>query len=88
MRWLSVRVVPPIRQHLAGVRQAPEHRLVQQIVAQATVEAFDEAALHRFARCNVVPGDARFLLPAQQTWAECKAKQDRYCDNRRVTICD
>jgi len=39
--------------------------LVQALVAQATVEALDEAILHRLARCNVVPLDATLLLPGQ-----------------------
>jgi hypothetical protein len=47
------------------MRQAAEHRLVQQLVAQAPVEALPEAVLHRLARRDVVPGDAAFLLPAQ-----------------------
>jgi hypothetical protein len=40
-----------------------EQMLVEALVAQATVEAFDEAILHRFTRCNVVPFDATLLLP-------------------------
>ena len=38
---------------------------IEALVAQAAVEAFDEAILHRFARCDVVPFDATLLLPGQ-----------------------
>jgi hypothetical protein len=44
--YIAMRPVP------RGVRQAAEHGLVQQLVAQAPVEALDEAVLHRFARCE------------------------------------
>src|SRR5690606_28187164 len=65
VRSLSVVIRPPASEHLTGMRQAAEDGLVQQLVAQATVEALDEAVLHRLARRNVVPADAGFLLPAQ-----------------------
>jgi hypothetical protein len=35
-----------------------EQRLVQQLIAQATVEAFDEPVLLRLAGRDVMPGDA------------------------------
>lgn len=36
--------------------------LVEALVAQSTVEALDEAILHRLAWCNVMPFDATLLL--------------------------
>lgn len=42
-----------------------EKRLVQQLVAQPTIEAFDENVLLRLARRNVVPIDPGLLRPAQ-----------------------
>jgi hypothetical protein len=38
---------------------------VEAFVAQAAVEALDEAILHRFARRDVVPFDGMLLLPSQ-----------------------
>lgn len=60
MRSHSVVVLLPVRQHLAGVDEAAEHGLVQELVAQATVEALDEAVARR-----IVPRYASFMhLPA------------------------
>lgn len=54
MRSHSVVVLLPVRQHLAGVDEAAEHGLVQELVAQATVEALDEAGrqAHRSTVCQ------------------------------------
>jgi hypothetical protein len=46
-------------------RQRREQRLVQAFVAQAAIEALNEAVLHWLARRDVVPLDAPFLRPAQ-----------------------
>src|SRR5580658_203555 len=46
-------------------RQATEHVLVEALVAEAAVEAFNEGVLHRLARRDVMPTDASILLPAQ-----------------------
>ena len=40
---------------LSGVAQAREQRLVEQLVPEAAVEAFDEAVLGRLARGDVAP---------------------------------
>jgi hypothetical protein len=45
--------------------QAGEQVLVEAFVPQATVEALDEAVLHRFAGSDVVPFDLPVLLPRQ-----------------------
>jgi len=58
-------IVPPGLEHGAGVRQRPEQRLVQQLVAQAAVEALDEAVLLWFTGRNVVPPDASLVCPVQ-----------------------
>lgn len=39
--------------------------LVEALVTEPAVEALDEAILHRFAWCDVVPLDATLLLPGQ-----------------------
>lgn len=49
----------------AGVGQGREQHLVQKLVPKAAVEAFDEAVLHGFSRCNVVPGNVGALRPRQ-----------------------
>jgi hypothetical protein len=41
--------------------------LVQALVAQAAVEAFDKAVLHQLAGRNVVPLDPEFFLPGQHS---------------------
>ena len=45
--------------------QAVEQVLVEQFIAHAAVEAFNEAILHRLARRDVVPVDLAVLLPFQ-----------------------
>ena len=47
--------------------QAGEEMFVEALVAQAAVEALDKAVLHGLARCDVVPANAAFLLPAQDS---------------------
>jgi hypothetical protein len=42
-----------------------EEVLVETFVAQALVEAFDQAVLHWLARRNVMPFNACVLLPAE-----------------------
>lgn len=43
--------------------EAVEHFFVQALITQLAVEAFDEAVLLRFARGDIVPGDAGLVLP-------------------------
>src|SRR5216684_543901 len=62
---LLVVITPPGLQYGTGVRQRFEQRLVQQLVAQPAVEAFDEAVLLRFAGRDVVPADTDRIRPAQ-----------------------
>ena len=61
---LLVVVAPPVLQHRASVRQRPEERLVQQLVAQPAVEALVEAVLLGLAGRDVVPAHAGLVGPA------------------------
>ena len=58
-------VVPPGFQFLAGVGKAGGDRLVQELIAQARIEAFDEPVLVGLPRRDLVPLDIAFLRPAQ-----------------------
>lgn len=62
-------VMPPSLQLLAGMGEAGEDRLVQELVPQPRVEALDEPVLVGLARCDVVPLDIAFLRPAQDRHA-------------------
>ena len=57
VRPYVVVVMPPGIKHEPGMRQRREQRLVEAFVAQAPVEALDEAVLHWLARGDVVPLD-------------------------------
>ncbi len=48
-------VVPPVSQHLTGMAETGEQRLIQAFVTQASVEALDEAVLLRLAWRDVMP---------------------------------
>lgn len=65
MQSVGVVVDPPFFDDLARLFEVGEQVLVEALVAQAAVEALDEAILHRFARRNVVPFDTTLLLPRQ-----------------------
>ena len=58
-------VAPPGFEHDTGVRQGWEQRLVQQFVAQPTIEALVEAVLLRLARRDVMPAYAGVVGPGQ-----------------------
>ena len=58
MRPDVVVVIAPDGQILTRIRGAVEDLLVQAFVAQASVEAFDQAILLRFTGVDVVPGHA------------------------------
>ena len=61
----GVVVDPPRLDDCPGRRQAPEEMLVQALVAQAPVQAFDKTVLLRLAGGDVVPLDCTLFLPAQ-----------------------
>ena len=63
VRTHGVVVRPPCLDDPSRRRQRLEQVLVQALVAQATIKAFDEAVLLRLSRCDVVPLDAGVLAP-------------------------
>ena len=65
MRSVGVVVDPPFFDQPAGGRQAAEQVLVEAFVTESTVQALDEAVLHRLARRDVVPLDPAIFLPLQ-----------------------
>src|SRR4030081_401897 len=65
MRSVMVVVDPPSLNNLASSVQSAEQMLVEAFVAEATIEALDEAILHRLARSDVVPFKGVILLPLQ-----------------------
>jgi hypothetical protein len=65
VRSVGVVVDPPFFDDLARLLDVGEQVFVEAFVAQAAVEALDEAILHRFARRDVVPFDGMLLLPSQ-----------------------
>lgn len=69
MRPEVVVVVAPGFQLLAGVGEAGEDRLVQELVPEPGIEALDEPVLIGLARRDVVPLDVAFLAPAQDRHA-------------------
>src|SRR5437868_4844634 len=66
VRAVAVVVVLPLAEYVAGVGQAPEHGLVQELISEPAVERLHEAVLHRLARRDVMPGNSSLLLPAQE----------------------
>ena len=55
----AIVILPPGREHGPCLRHGSEQRLIQALIAQPSVEAFDESILSRFARRDVMP----FHLP-------------------------
>lgn len=62
-------VVPPGFQLLAGIDDTGEGRLVQEVVALASIDALYEAVLAKLSRRDVVPFDIGLLAPAQDRYA-------------------
>ena len=58
-------IIGPCGDLLAGVGQAGEQRLIEQLVAHPSVEAFDEGVLGGLARRRVVPLDPALAAPFQ-----------------------
>lgn len=65
MRATVIVIVTPGRDQLSGVAQARKQVLVQALVPEAAVEAFDKAVLHGLAWRDVVPLDLPVFLPFQ-----------------------
>lgn len=53
------------RGQLPGVAQVGKQGLVRALVNEASIEAFDEAILHRFSWLDIVPCDLAILLAFQ-----------------------
>jgi hypothetical protein len=65
--WAGGIVVdPPCLDGPARHRQAAEQSLVEAFIAEAAVEALDEAVLLRLAGSDVVPEDGAVLLPVNR----------------------
>jgi hypothetical protein len=56
-------VMPPTRQHLAGMGEAVEHLVGEAFIVQFSIE--QTLRSRSAARRDVVPGDAALLLPLQ-----------------------
>ena len=67
---------PPGVQHEPGVWQRSEQRLVQQFVAQATVEALAEAVLLWLARRDAVPTNPGLVGSADDRVGSSAPKHD------------
>lgn len=65
MRPDIVVIVSPKGQLAPCIVQAVEHSLVQELVAQAAVEAFDDGILLRLSRVDVMPLDIVVVCPFQ-----------------------
>jgi hypothetical protein len=55
VRAQEVVIVAPVRDDLTRLGQIQESVLVQALVSESAVEAFDEGVLHRLARLDIVP---------------------------------
>ena len=55
----------PCRNQVAGMAQSREQLLAQALIAQAVIEAFDDAILQGIARFEVVQFDLPLFMPPQ-----------------------
>ncbi len=87
MRPDLVVVVSPKGQLAPCIVQAVEHLLVQEFVAQAAVEAFDEGVLLGLARVDIMPVDIVVVRPFQdRPTGELCAPSRQICGaNRRIS---
>ena len=56
-------IMPPTLQRSPRSFQRIEHLFVEKFVSEPPVERLDKTVLLRFAGCDVVPGNARLVLP-------------------------
>ena len=63
MRSVGIVVNPPFFDDLACLAEVGEQVLVEALVTQAAIEAFNKAFLHRFSGRDVVPFNVMLLLP-------------------------
>src|ERR1700722_8648826 len=59
----AVVVAPPGLDENPGLGERGEDFFIQALIAEATVEAFDEGVLCRFAGRNIMPFEARLVRP-------------------------
>src|SRR5437016_2224131 len=69
MRTRIIVVAAPFLEREARMRQRAELRLVEALVAQTSVEGFDEGVLRRLARRDVVPCHMATLRPCEDSVA-------------------
>ena len=69
MRPFGVVVASPFLELDPRLGKRGEQRLVQELVAQAAIEAFDEGILLRFARLDVVLFEPKALRPSEHRQA-------------------
>ena len=81
MRPDVVFVVSPERQFAAGLVLHIEDLLIQQLISQAAIEAFDEAILLRFAWVDVMPVSVVTPSPSQDcaTGELCSVTPSEWC---------
>ena len=65
MRPHIVVVASPVFQCQACLHERGEQGLVQELIPQATIEAFNKGILHRLAGCDLVPANLGLISPAQ-----------------------
>src|SRR5208283_1276778 len=65
VRARPVVIRPPTPKGNASLGQRGEQHLIQKLIPQAAVEAFDEGVLHRLAWRDVVPCDMALIGPCQ-----------------------
>ncbi len=69
VRPLGVVVAPPFLELDPRLGERGEQRFVQELIAQAAIEAFDESILLRLAWIDVVPCETEALRPAEHRQA-------------------
>src|SRR5690606_4027738 len=65
VRSLAVVIADPFANRAAGMAEAEEQRLIEQLIPHPAVEALDECILHRLSRRNIVPVDLVLRRPGE-----------------------
>lgn len=85
MRPDIVVIVSPYRKPPPGVSEACEDGLVEEFIAQPSVEALDERILGRLAGRDVMPVDAGAVLPVEHG-ARCQFRSIVADNGLRLTV--